>query len=267
MGKIIAGTISITTSANTNWETVSSVARTLNYTFTARDNVPGAGQTATDASKVTVNATGGAFSVTSQGTTGLSYVGNSTQTVTWNAGSTASAPFNSPTVDILLSTNASTALETYNATTPTSPNPTTWTTIASGVANNGSYVVTLPNVPSTKTACRFMVKAVGNVFLAVNSKNFTITPDPLANDQFGLDNFSIFPNPNNGNFTIKFDSISSNEIVVGVYDMRGRDVFTKSYQNNGFFSETLNLKGLQAGVYLVSVKDGNKKEVKKIVIE
>lgn len=266
MGKILAGTISIATGSNANWETVSTVARNLNFVFIARDNAAGAGQTGSDATQIAVNATGGAFSVSSQSTTGISYSGNSTQTVTWVPGSTASAPFNSPTVDILISTNASNALELFNPSSPTSPNPTTWTTIASGVPNNGSYVVTLPNVPTTRTTCRFMVKAVGNVFLAVNSKNFTITPD-LANEQFGLDNFSIFPNPNNGNFTIKFDSSSSNEIVVGVYDMRGRDVFVKSYQNNGFFNEILNLKGLESGVYLVSVKDGDKKEVKRIIIE
>lgn len=266
MGKILNGTIAITTGTTGNWESVSTIDRTLNFTFTARDNHVGGGQTQTDFSVVNVNSTGGPFSVTSQSTTGISYVGNTDQTITWNPGSTASAPFNSPTVDILVSTNVSTALETFNVNTPTSPNSTTWTTIASGVPNNGSAVVTIPSIPVTKTTCRFMVKAVGNVFLAVNAKNFTITPN-LANEQFGLDNFSIFPNPNNGNFTIKFDSSSSNEIVVGVHDMRGREVFSNSYQNNGFFNETLNLKGLQSGVYLVTVQEGNKKEVKKIVIE
>ena len=267
MGKIINGVLAVTAASTSNWESVSSVARTLNFTFTARDNQAGGGQTAEDAMIVTVSTTGGAFSVSSQNTTGISYAQGSTQTVTWVPGSTASAPFNSPTVDILLSTNVSTALETFNATTPTSPNPTTWTTIASGVPNNGSYAVTIPaNAPISST-CRFMVKAVGNIFLAVNSKNFAITA--LGTEEFGggLANFSLYPNPNTGNFTVKFDSSSTNDIAITVHDIRGRNVFEKLYSNTGVFTENLQLDNVQAGIYLVTVKDGDRKVVKKIVVE
>jgi hypothetical protein len=266
MGKIISGTIAVTTAGITNWETVSTVARPLNFTFTARDNYAGMGQTATDETLISVNATGGAFSVSSQNTNGISYTGLSQQTVTWIKGSTDVAPFNSPTVDILLTTNASTSLETYNETNPTSPNPTTWTTIAAGVPNNGSYTVTIPNVTSTKTACRFMVKAVGNVFLAVNSKNFTITPN-LNTDEFGFTNFSIYPNPNKGSFNVKFDSTSNNEISIVVTDIRGRNIFEKQYSNLGLFDQNIQLSNIESGVYLVTVKDGTKKIVKKIVVD
>ena len=267
MGKIINGTLAIATAGTSNWESVSSVARTLKFTFTARDNHAGMGQTATDETLITVNATGGAFSVTSQSTTGLSFPGLSQQTVTWNAGGTASAPFNSPTVDILLTTNASTSLETFNATTPTSPNATTWTTIATGVPNNGSYTVTLPNVTANKIACRFMVKAVGNVFLAVNSKNFTITPATASSDEFGFTNFSIYPNPNRGNFNVKFDSTSNNEISIVVNDIRGRNIFEKQFSNTGLIDQNIQLSNVEAGIYLVTVKDGDQKIVKRIVIE
>jgi hypothetical protein len=266
MGKIISGTIAVTTAGITNWETVSSVARPLNFTFTARDNYAGMGQTATDETLISVNATGGAFSVSSQNTNGISYTGLSQQTVTWIKGSTDVAPFNSPTVDILLTTNASTSLETYNETNPTSPNPTTWTTIAAGVPNNGSYTVTLPNVTSTKTACRFMVKAVGNVFLAVNSNNFTITPS-LTTNEFEFSNFSIYPNPNKGSFNVKFDSTSNNEISIVVTDIRGRNIFEKQYSNLGLFDQNIQLSNIESGVYLVTVKDGTKKIVKKIVVD
>lgn len=275
MGKILAGTLAVTTTTAastagtpiTNCESVSSVARTLNFTFTARDNHAGAGQTAEDASVITVNTNGGAFSISSQSTTGLSYAAGSTQTVTWVPGSTASVPFNSPTVDILMSTNVSTALETDSGmNSSVAPNSTTWTTIASGVANNGSYVVTIPSATAASTTCRFMIKAVGNVFLAVNSKNFAITSS-LGNEDFVLSNFSLYPNPNRGNFNIQFDSASFNEIKVNVYDMRGRKIFENKYSNQAVFNEDIQLNNAQSGVYLVSVTDGDKKIVKRIVIE
>jgi len=89
----------------------------------------------------------------------------------------------------------------------------------------------------------------------------------LANESFGLDNFVIYPNPNNGNFNVQFSSNSSNEIKVFVHDLRGREIYTNKYNNSGLFNETLQLNNAQSGIYLVTVQDGDRKEVKKIVVE
>lgn len=102
----------------------------------------------------------------------------------------------------------------------------------------------------------------------LNSYSFNICSQSvtLTSEAFGLQNFSIYPNPNNGNFTIQFDSQSSNDIKVGVHDLRGRLVFEKDYQNTGAFNQNLQLNNVQSGIYMVTVQDGDKKEVKKIVI-
>ena len=49
--------------------------------------------------------------------------------------------------------------------------------------------------------------------------------------------------------------------------MRGREIFNKSYNSNGLFNESLQLENVQSGIYLVTVQDGSRKEVKKIVIQ
>lgn len=90
---------------------------------------------------------------------------------------------------------------------------------------------------------------------------------PMSVPENQLDNLTIFPNPNNGTFTVQFNSSSTNEIKVDVHDIRGRQIFTKYYQNTGLINQVLELNNVQAGIYLVTVQDGNKKEVKKIVIE
>lgn len=82
-----------------------------------------------------------------------------------------------------------------------------------------------------------------------------------------FDNFSLFPNPNDGNFTVKFNSNSGNDINIAVYDIRGRSIFNNLYQNNGLFEQTLQLDKVQSGIYLVNIQDGDKKITKKIVIE
>jgi subtilisin-like proprotein convertase family protein len=89
----------------------------------------------------------------------------------------------------------------------------------------------------------------------------------LSSEVFGLDSFAIFPNPSNGNFNVKFNSSSNNQIEVYVHDLRGREVFMKKFQNTGLFDQNLRLASVQSGVYLVTVQDGDKKEVKKIIIE
>jgi len=89
----------------------------------------------------------------------------------------------------------------------------------------------------------------------------------LLTEDFGLDQFGLFPNPNNGNFNIKFNSSSGNEISVAVHDIRGREIFNQGYQNTGMFEQNIQLSSVQSGVYVITVKDGERKEVKKIVIE
>lgn len=89
----------------------------------------------------------------------------------------------------------------------------------------------------------------------------------LSSESFGLDNFTLYPNPNNGSFNIQFNSNTGSEIKVNVHDIRGREIFNKSFDNNGLFNENLQLNNVQSGVYLVTVEDGTRKEVKKIVIQ
>jgi subtilisin-like proprotein convertase family protein len=89
----------------------------------------------------------------------------------------------------------------------------------------------------------------------------------LSSTSVTLNDFVIFPNPNNGNFNIQFNSNSGNEIKVLVHDVRGRQVFGKNFTNSGLFNENVNLENVQSGVYMVTVLDGAQKQVKKIVIQ
>ena len=89
----------------------------------------------------------------------------------------------------------------------------------------------------------------------------------LANDTFSFADFSLYPNPNDGSFNVKFNSSSDNAINIAVYDMRGREIFTRAYQNTGLFEQNIQLDAVQSGIYLVTIQDGDKKIVKKIVVE
>ena len=90
---------------------------------------------------------------------------------------------------------------------------------------------------------------------------------PLAINNFEFNNFSLAPNPNNGSFKIQFDAIANNEINITVNDIQGRKIIERTFNNSGLFSEDILINNAQKGVYLVTIKNGEKKIVKKIIVE
>jgi len=386
-------------------EALSSVARTLNFRLTVRDNAAFSSsapvkvaQTNFDDMTVTIDATRGPLTVTSQGTSGISWNQNSSQTITWAVNNTNTST-GGANVDILLSTDGG---QTFS------------TVLVANTPNDGSETITVPNVAAQ--SCRIMVKASGSIFFNVNLADFSIgytvtttcntytnstpltIPDGVAanspgavasntinvpltgnisdvniglnvshtypndliiainhpdatqvpvwnracagndnfnvtlsdgspafscvanmtgtfapssalsayntkpsngtwtllardyynvdtgqinswfvnvctqsftlnTENFGLEDFTLYPNPNNGNFNVQFHSNSGNQVKINVHDMRGRLVFEKNYQNTGLFNQNIQLNSVQNGIYIVTVQDGDRKEVKKISIK
>ena len=244
---------------SSEWESVSTVGRNLTFTLTARDNNVMGAQTNTDemivTSKAAYNAVSqpngaGPFKVTSQNSNGVVWSQNSSQTVTWNVNNTNTLP-GSTNVNIKLSVDG-------GITFPY--------TLASNVPNNGSKVITVPQVASSSYTCRIWIEPTNNIYFALNEIDFEVTTN-LANEDFNLAGFSLYPNPNKGSFSIQFNSTSSNAIQIAVHDLRGRKVYNQEYTNTGLFSQNINLNQIQSGIYIVTVKDGDKKVDKKIVVE
>ncbi len=147
-------------------EALSSVARTLNFRFTVRDNKAGGSGNNSDDAVITVNGTAGPFNITSQNSA-TTYAGGSSQTITWNVAGTTANGVNAANVDILWSTDSG----------------NTWTTLLAGTPNDGSQAVTIPN--STTTTGRIMVKGSNHIFFDVNNANISVnagsgTPDTVA---------------------------------------------------------------------------------------
>jgi hypothetical protein len=90
---------------------------------------------------------------------------------------------------------------------------------------------------------------------------------PLSVDQNSLANFNVYPNPTQGNFTVQFNSDSAEVIQVELVDLRGRSVYQSTYENTGFINQNIQLNAVQAGVYVLKVKDGDKQVARKLVIE
>ncbi len=381
----------------TTWESVSSIARTLHFTLTGRDNAA-VGAALTNASGMIVNVSGtiGPFAVTSQNTPDIGWPQGSNQTITWSVnGSNALA--GSTNVNIKLSTDGGLTFPIV---------------LVSNIPNDGSEIITVPNI--TATNCRILVEPTANIYYAVNSMPFAIgysvssacntytfpstpfaIPDGVASyitrtitapistetiskvtlniglthsylsdveievmspqgtivklfdrscgstdsslslnyDDFGgtlvcgtttlqtvapaqalttfdginpqgtwtlmvrdayainvgtlnaasitictqtftlsapsfeINDFVLYPNPNKGNFNIQFTSKSENGVKVSVNDMLGKIIFENQFDNKANFNENIQLNNAQSGVYFLTVIDGDRQLVKKIVVE
>ena len=131
-----------------DWEKLSCVTRTMNFKVAVRDNNINWGRTHTDAMTVTVNATAGPFLV-DQPNGGESYPANSPQTITWDVNNTNI--INSK-VDILITTD----------------DGNTSTVLVMNVDNDGSQIVTMPNI-MTSSARIVIQGSVGGNFKSAST--------------------------------------------------------------------------------------------------
>ncbi|HLT33639.1 MAG TPA: zinc-dependent metalloprotease family protein [Aquaticitalea sp.] len=248
INRVVAGQLTQTNpTLNSDWETVSNVARPMGWALTVRDRMPTAvglnGQSSYDLTNITVNGTAGPFVVTSQSTVEIWSPGES-KDITWNIASTNIAPVNTANVNILLSTDGG---FTYPI------------VLLSNTPNDGSQAITVPTLDSATNMARVKVEAVGNIYYAISPINFNVTS---TNPEF-------FMTANNSSQTIcGVDSIVYNfdyTIVNGfnetaTFSATGNPagttvVFTPASLNtNGSYTMTINnLNSTAAGTYNVTV--------------
>ncbi|KQT16835.1 hypothetical protein ASG31_10680 [Chryseobacterium sp. Leaf404] len=234
------------------WEKLPTAARSLNFSLLVRDNRVGGGQTGRDNVTLTVSTAAGPFTVSSQNTTGIVWNAGQSQTITWNVANTNAAPVNTANVTILLSLDGGlTFPQTLVASTP----------------NNGSYTFTLPPGLGISSTARIMVKAIDNVFLNVNTTNFTVNSTLGVNDlEKAEDGFVVYPNPSNGIFTI--ETKAKNGFSYSVFTADGRLAAPKKEVkgNATVISEKVNLSELQTGVYIMKVDKDGQQISKKLII-
>ena len=181
------------------WEVIPSVSRTMNFRVTIRDNAAGGGCNDHDDITVTTHAASGPFVVTYPSATGIVWAGATQETVTWSVANTNVAPVSCSNVDILLSTDGG---QTYP------------TVLASNVPNDGSQLVTVPNIATT--TARVMVISENGTFFDISNNNFEIT---MATFDYTLDVTNPIVNvcqPNDATFDIEIGEIGGYNDVVNL---------------------------------------------------
>ena len=218
-------------SLSTKWEVTPTVARKLNFSLLVNDNRVTGNQAARDQTLITV-ANVGPFNVTSQ-TTNVSYDAADPITVTWNVAGTNATPVNTAMVQILLSKDNGANFDVV---------------LAASVPNNGTASVTLPN--EDIASARLMVKAVDNIYFAVNSSFFKVKKN-LAVMNTQLKNISIYPNPAKNEVNVKMNKAESAKY--SIIDMSGRSVYSGNLSSDG----KINIEKLTNGNYVLTIEMKN----------
>ncbi len=224
------------------WEVTPSVARNLNFSLLVNDNKATGNQAARDRVKIVV-ANAGPFVVTSQ-PTNVQYDAADPITVTWNVAGTDAAPVSTANVSILLSKDNGANFDIV---------------LAASVPNNGTTSVTLPNLDIT--SARIMVKAVDNVYFAVNSSFFKVTKNLAVTDS-KLKNVSIYPNPAKHEVNVKMTKAETAKY--SIIDMSGRSVNSGNLSADG----KINVEKISNGNYILTIEMKNGETItEKLIIK
>lgn len=208
-------------STSWQWEAVPNVARNLNFRLTVRDNQAGGGTNNSDDMIVTVNGTAGPFVVNAPNTN-VTWNAGTSQTVTWNVAGTTGNGVNTLNVDIFLSTDGG---DTYSI------------SLASGVPNDGSHDIVVPNSEGNQN--RIMVRGANNIFFDISNSNFTIGAPVVCNTD--VPTSILVSNVSTNSATLSWDAVSGSS-----YDLRYREVGTTTWTTNAVTGISSSLNGLTA---------------------
>ena len=203
------------------WEAVPNVARNLNFRLTVRDNRAGGATNNSDDMVVTVNGVAGPF-ILNTPNTNVTWNAGTTQTVTWDVAGTTSNGVNAANVDIFLSTDGG---DTYPI------------ALASGVPNDGSHDIVVPNNQGNQN--RIMVRGSNHIFFDISNSNFTIAGQVVCNAT--VPNSLAASNVGATTATLSWDSVAG-----ASYDLQYREVGSGTWTTTSVNGISSALSGLSS---------------------
>lgn len=171
------------------------------------------------------------------------------QTVTvTQAGATPTLAVSPPNQDVTSDAGTTDFMVSSNSSWTASSDQTWCLTTPSGSGNGTIDVNYLENTTFTPRIANITVTVPG-----ISPKVVTVTQDgAVAVAEPEADGIMLYPNPNDGKFTILTGKNTGSMVEVTITDLAGRTVKTEQLQDDG--RHTFNLTGAPAGCYFVKVQ-------------
>ncbi len=88
------------------------------------------------------------------------------------------------------------------------------------------------------------------------------------NNKLEMDKLSFHPNPNDGKFTLKFNTEEKGNTDIKIYDINGKEVYNERIQNfDGKYEKEIDISENGSGTYFLKVSQGEKMMTRKIILE
>jgi hypothetical protein len=150
-------------------------------------------------------------------------------------------------------------------TTPGASNVKAWTNIPSG-STTSITVTGLTLIQSQKYYISLQSENFATMRSTVLVTDGQVYYNNVATSVKNIDNkldLNIFPNPNNGQFEIRYSSLSSLKTEIKILDVLGKVVYQTELTNN---KSLIDLNTQAAGIYYVILTNENNQITKKIIV-
>lgn len=254
---VLAGNLSNAGTDGNQGEKAPDTARFLTFKMTVRNILAGKGCFLIPDDTIHIDAiattTKRGFKVTSQGTTGVTYAGGSSQNVTWDVVGSNAAPVSCATIDVYMSLNS--GLD--------------WPYFVGNFPNTGSAMVTVPNPATSTGLCRFKVKGSGNIFFNVNARNFTVTnnaalpvtPVGTPLHTYSASSIRIYPVP--ATTSLHIEAPNTQHLTATISNTLGQKVWGATFDN----TTEIPVSDWAKGIYFIRLQGAGIFETRSVVVE
>jgi hypothetical protein len=89
---------------------------------------------------------------------------------------------------------------------------------------------------------------------ATDDINIMVNPCNGMGNYDGELDITIYPNPNDGQFTIELQDKQSRQVELRIYNTLGAQVFSRQLQSSGYTRQSLDVRHLAKGVYYLQLR-------------
>ena len=145
----------------------------------------------------------------------------------------------------------------------------TWTPLQQYTSSISTWTLETINLPNASNNYYIAFEGDAKYGYGVCIDDITVTGDHIGIDELTFNSrVNVYPNPNNGNFTIEINSKTPEIISIKVFDLLGTMVYeNNNIVNSSNYTNTIDLSFLSNGIYYLKVQGDYKNITKKIIIK